>query len=56
MYFASPEGDSRVEMEALSISKICNPLGPVQMDFHKKSHLQGLTLAVQVDALIGADH
>ena len=52
-----------MEIEALSISKICNPLGPVQMDFHKNSHLQGLTLAdsyprgsVQVDVLIGADH
>ena len=57
------KGDSKVEIEALSISKICNPLGPVQMDFHKNSHLQGLTLAdsyprdsVQVDVLIGADH
>lgn len=39
------KGDSKVEIEALSISKICNPLGPVQMDFHKNSHLQGLTLA-----------
>ncbi|XP_068756894.1 uncharacterized protein [Montipora capricornis] len=59
----SLDGRSKVEMEALSISKICNPLGPVQMDFHKNSHLQGLTLAdsyprgsVQVDVLIGADH
>ena len=49
-----------MEIEALSISKICNPLGPVQVDFHKNSHLQGLTLAdsyprgsVQVDVLIG---
>ena len=57
------KGDSKVEIEALSISKICNPLWPVQMDFHKNSHLQGLTLAdsyprgsVEVDVLIGADH
>ena len=57
------KGDSKVGMEALSISKICNRLGTVQMDFLKSSHLQGLTLAVwyprrsvQVDVLIGADH
>ena len=56
------KGDSKVEMEALAIPKICNPLGPVQLDFRKNSHLQGLTLAdsyprdsVQVDVLIGAD-
>ena len=56
------KGDSKVEMEALAIPKICNPLGPVQLDFRKNSHLQGLTLAdsyhhdaVQVDVLIDAD-
>ena len=44
-----------VEMEALTLPKICNPLD--------NPHLQGLTLAdsyprnsVQVDVLIGADH
>ena len=57
------KGDSKVEIEALPISKICNHLRPVQMDFHKNSHLQGLTPAdsyprgsVEVDVLIGADH
>ena len=37
-----------MEIEALSVSKICNPLGPVQMDFHKNSHLQGLTLEIVI--------
>ena len=40
------KGDSKVEIEALSISKICNPLGPEI--FPRGS--------VQVDVLIGADH
>ena len=52
-----------VEMEALTLSKICNPLGPVKLNLLDNPHLQGLTLAdsyprnsVQVDVLIGADH
>ena len=52
-----------VEMEALTLSKICNPLGPVKLNLMDNPHLQGLTLAdsyprnsVQVDVLIGADH
>ena len=52
-----------VEMEALTIPKICNPLGPVKLDLKDNPHLQGLTFAdsyprnsVQVDVLIGADH
>ena len=51
-----------LETEALTIPKICNPLGPVKLDFKDNPHLQGLTLAdsyprnsVQVDVLIGAD-
>ena len=51
------------EMEALTLSKICNPLGPVKLNLLNNPHLQGLTLAdsyprnsVQVDVLIGADH
>ena len=51
-----------VEMEALTLSKICNPLGPVKWNLLDNHHLQGLTLAdsyprnsVQVDVLIGAD-
>ena len=50
-------------MEALTLSKICNPLGPVKLNLLDNPHLQGLTLAdsyprksVQVDVLIGADH
>ena len=56
------KGDYKVEMEALAIPKIYNPLGPVQLDFRKNSHFQGWTLAdsyprgsVHVDVLIGAD-
>ncbi|XP_067041143.1 uncharacterized protein [Acropora muricata] len=52
-----------VEMEALTLPKICNPLGPVKLSLMDNPHLQGLTLAdsyprnsVQVDVLIGADH
>ena len=52
-----------VEMEALTLSKICNPLGPVKLNLRDNPHLPGLTLAdsyprdsVQVDVLIGADH
>ncbi|XP_044176591.1 uncharacterized protein LOC122959338 [Acropora millepora] len=52
-----------VEMEALTIPKICNPLVPVKFSLMDNPHLQGLTLAdsyprnsVQVDVLIGADH
>lgn len=52
-----------VEMEALTLTKICNPLGPVMLNLVDNPHLQGLTLAdsypcnsVQVDILIGADH
>ena len=51
-----------VEMEALTLPKICNPLGPVKLSLIDNPHLQGLTLAdsyprnsVQVDVLIGAD-
>ena len=47
-----------VEMEALTIPKICNPLGPVKLDLKDNPHLQGLTFAdsyprnsVQVDVL-----
>ena len=59
------KGDSpeAVEMEALAIPNICNPLGPVKLDLQNNPHLQGLSLAdvylrnsVQVDVLIGADH
>ena len=52
-----------VEMEAITLPKICNPLGPVELNLMDNPHLQGLTLAdsysrnsVQVDVLIGADH
>ena len=52
-----------VEMEAPAIPKICNPLGPVNLDLKDNPHLQGLTFAdsylrnsLQVDVLIGADH
>ncbi|KAL9954332.1 hypothetical protein ACROYT_G041854 [Oculina patagonica] len=52
-----------VEMEALTIPNICNPLGPVKLNLKDNPHLQGLTFAdsyprnsVQVDVLIGADH
>ena len=52
-----------VEMEALTLPKICNPLGPVKLNLMDNPHLQGLTLAdsyprnsVQVDVLIGSDH
>ncbi|XP_067047748.1 uncharacterized protein [Acropora muricata] len=52
-----------VEMEALTLSKICNPLGPVKLSLMDNPHLQGSTLADsyprnsgQVDVLIGADH
>lgn len=34
-----------VEMEALTIPKICNPLGPVKLDLKDNPHLQGLTFA-----------
>ena len=57
------EPTEAVEMEALTISKICNPLGPVRLNLQNNPHLQGLTLAdsyprnsVQVDVLIGADY
>ena len=56
------EPTEAVEMEALTIPKICNPLGPVRLILQNNPHLQGLTLAdsyprnsVQVDVLIGAD-
>ena len=49
--------------EALTLRKICNPLGPVKLCLMDNPHLQGLTLAdsyprnsVQVDVLISADH
>ena len=52
-----------VEMEALTLPKICNPLGPVTLNLMDNLRLQGLTLAnsypsnsVQVDVFIGADH
>ena len=52
-----------VEMEALTLPKICNPLGPVKLSLMDNPHLQGLTFAdsyprysVQVDVLIDADH
>jgi len=52
-----------VKMEALTLAKICNPLGPVKLNLVDNPYLQGLTLAdsyphnsVQVDVLIGADH
>jgi len=52
-----------VEMEALTLPKICNPLEPVKLNHMDNPHLQGLTLAgfyprnsVQVDVLIGADN
>ena len=52
-----------VEIETLTLPKICNPLGPVKLNLLDNPHLQGLTLAdsyprnsVQVDVLIGADH
>ena len=57
------EPTEAVEMEALTIPKICNPLGPVKLNLQNNPHLQGLTLAdsyprnsVQVDVLIGADY
>ena len=52
-----------VKMEALTLAKICNPLGPVKLNLVDNPYLQGWTLAdsyphnsVQVDVLIGADH
>ena len=57
------EPTEAVEMEALTLLKICHPLGPVSLSLQNNPHLQGLTLAdsypcnsVQVDVLIGADY
>ena len=51
-----------VEMEALTLPKICNPWGPVKLSLMDNPRLQGLTLAdsyprssVQVDVRIGAE-
>ena len=51
-----------VEMEALTIDKICTPLDPVELNLEKYPHLQSLVLAdvyprgsVDIDVLIGAD-
>ena len=51
-----------VTMEALAIPKICNPLGPVNLNFNEHTHLRNLIFAdsypresVEVDVLIGAD-
>ena len=52
-----------VEMEALTIRTICNPLGLVELNLQNNPHVQGLTLAdsyprnsVQVDVLIGVNY
>ncbi|XP_031560795.1 uncharacterized protein LOC116296835, partial [Actinia tenebrosa] len=49
-------------MEALTIPKICNPLGPVNLNLHENVHLKNLNFAdsyprdsVEIDVLIGAD-
>lgn len=51
-----------VEMEALTIDKICTPLDPVEISLQKYPHLKNLMLAdsyprgsVDIDVLIGAD-
>ena len=51
-----------VEMEALTIDKICTPLDPVELNLEKYPHLKNLVLAdvyprgsVDIDVLIGAD-
>ena len=51
-----------VEMEALTIDKICTPLDPVELNLEKYPHLKNFVLAdvypcgsVDIDVLIGAD-
>jgi len=51
-----------VEMEALTIDKICMPLDPVELNLEKYPHLRNLMLtdlyprdSVDIDVLIGAD-
>ena len=51
-----------VQMEALTIEKICTPLDPVELNLEKYPHLRNLVLAdvyprgsVDIDVLIGAD-
>jgi len=51
-----------VEMEALTIDRICMPLDPVELNLEKYPHLRNLMLAdlysrgsVDIDVLIGAD-
>ena len=52
-----------IEMEALTIDKVCVNLDPVKVDVSKYDHLRGTTFAdtyprgpAEIDILVGADH
>ena len=52
-----------IEMEALTIDKVCVNLDPVKVDVSKYDHLRGTTFAdtyprgpAEIDTLVGADH
>ena len=58
------EGESApIEMEALTIDKVCVNLDPVKVDVSKYDHLRGIKFAdtylrgpAEIDILVGADH